>query len=510
MNVLCLTLSGAARCSDTPVLVAEATDDAGDTSRLSPGRFMTAELGFFCVDGRSVRTQLKPRPHPRPLLCTVGVLRLTPVARGPPRAFQSRGSSHRISQRATSPPVWLEASGTNRLPAWRAVSSGADIFKVPLDASAENDLVAGTEVCAWSHTTALVFTLAEDPTCVAEDKRVFEAVLVHDLARAARSEERRFRIAGILAAAGNVLACIHICEADPTRMSSRAIADELLVQAARCDSALRCAPSMENFMHITLYDRLPTWVRRGEGSLSQSLPPLHSKLEEAISALYRPVGGASVYSGGSIASGSCEVEMLTPVSARSAHMSAVGTHDFDGAAGRQAALSRLIEEAIAVNATEYVRQGLHLRHTYFRAAALLCIIITAALLLGSQPTAEPWHWLVWISVSMTGLAPWAHSHRAYFIGAGPSPFLWLRSLLRWRVLPEPPENPLWALSLSTFVSLTLGNSLTESALLGSGSCPLHPSPSGMPFSDARCAGLLADTNWDPWRRSRARFPTARW
>ncbi|KAJ1476335.1 hypothetical protein T484DRAFT_1825193 [Baffinella frigidus] len=129
-------------------------------------------------------------------------------------------------------------------------------------------------------------------------------------------------------------------------------------------------------------------------------------------------------------------------------------------------LSRMIEEAIAENSSEYIRQGLALRHFYFRTATLMCVVVAASLVLGSKPTAVPWHWLVWVGVGMAAMAPWAQEHRAYFLGPGITPFSWTYSLVSWTPISAPLDLPTVVISASTFVALTLGNLLPESVSLG--------------------------------------------
>ncbi|KAJ1476336.1 hypothetical protein T484DRAFT_1825194, partial [Baffinella frigidus] len=142
--------------------------------------------------------------------------------------------------------------------------------------------------------TVLIFTLDEEFARVSVDERAFETarnqkmlnpasplqVISRDLAWATRAEERRFRYTGMQS--GSVIACVEVRE-DPSgrdmrtpraladdlliqvredpggrdMRTPRALADDMLVQAGNRDSALRTSPSMANFIHVKLFDRLP-------------------------------------------------------------------------------------------------------------------------------------------------------------------------------------------------------------------------------------------------------------
>ena len=107
-----------------------------------------------------------------------------------------------------------------------------------------------------------------------------------------------------------------------------------------------------------------------------------------------------------------------------------------------------------------------LRHVYFRFAALIVAIIAMGLLLGSRSNPVPWHWLGWTSILFAGISPWAQYFQQYFAGGGGSPVQWVSDLVLWQQRPYKGEVPFWWLSLSTFVSATLGDTLWEGTAIG--------------------------------------------
>ena len=126
---------------------------------------------------------------------------------------------------------------------------------------------------------------------------------------------------------------------------------------------------------------------------------------------------------------------------------------------------RHLNESTRLDQTVY---GTHfdMRHVYFRFAAIIVAIIAMALLLGSKDNPIPWHCLGWTSILYAGIAPWAQFFQQYFAGGGGNPVQWIFDFVQWQQRPYEGEVPFWWLSVSTFISATLGDTLWEGTAMG--------------------------------------------